>query len=293
MNARQLEYAIALAQMRNFSQAAQTLNITQPALSKQIISLESDLNIKLFDRNSTPITLTPAGEHFIQVAKELLYKEDQLLRTMDRFRSGQAGRLTIGISPFRSLYLLPQIVKKVRRKYPSVQICLHDTDSEQLRRDAIEGKLDFAIVNLPVDVELMNVIPIETDTLVLAVPESMISALPERDSISLEECGNLPFVVVDPSKEMRQLFEKICTVADYHPNIAAETMGLASAWALVSAGVGIALLPKQFVASNSFCKGIRMYTLQNISSVRQPAIVYRKGQYLSEYAQYAISLLQE
>ena len=293
MNARQLEYAIALAQMRNFSQAAQTLNITQPALSKQIISLESDLNIKLFDRNSTPITLTPAGEHFIQVAKELLYKEDQLLRTMDRFRSGQAGRLTIGISPFRSLYLLPQIVKKVRRKYPSVQICLHDTDSEQLRRDAIEGKLDFAIVNLPVDVELMNVIPIETDTLVLAVPESMISALPERDSISLEECGNLPFVVVDPSKEMRQLFEKICTVADYHPHIAAETMGLASAWALVSAGVGIALLPKQFVASNSFCKGIRMYTLQNISSVRQPAIVYRKGQYLSEYAQYAISLLQE
>lgn len=293
MNARQLEYAIALAQARNFSQAAQILNITQPALSKQIISLESDLNIKLFDRNATPIKLTPAGEHFIQVAKELLYKEDQLLRTMDRFRSGQAGRLTIGISPFRSLYLIPQIVKQIRDRFPNVQVCLHEVSSDRLRQDAAEGKFDFAIVNLPVDIELVEIIPIEADTLVLAVPESMVSRLPDQDSVSLVECGDLPFVVAEENHEMRHLFDKLCAAVDFHPNIAAETMGLSSVWALVSAGVGISLLPKQFVASKYFCNGIRTYTLQNVSSVRQPAIVYRKSQYLSEYAQYAISLLQE
>ena len=293
MNYRQLYYAVELSEICNFSQVAEKLNITHPTLSKQILSLENELGVKLFDRTTTPLSITPAGHHFIREAKELLYKEDQLLRSMEDYRSGQAGRLTIGISPFRSLYLIPQVVAQIRKQFPNAQVCLHEVTSDRLRQDATEGKFDFAIVNLPVDVELMEVIPIETDTLVLAVPESMSSALPDQDSISLNECGNLPFIVVGQHQEMRQLFEKICTAAAFVPNIAAETMGLASAWALVSAGVGIALLPKQFVASNSFCKGIRMYTLQNISSVRQPAIVYRKGQYLSEYAQYAISLLRE
>ena len=212
---------------------------------------------------------------------------------MEDYRSGQAGRLTIGISPFRSLYLIPNIVKQIHNQFPKVQVCLHEVSSDRLRQDASEGKFDFAIVNLPVDVELMEVIPLETDMLVLAVPEAMAAALPDRDSLTLNECGDLPFIVVGQQQEMRQLFEKLCTAADYHPNIAAETVGLASAWALVSAGVGISLLPKQFVTSNSFCAGLRLYGLQNVSSIRQPAIAYRKGQYLSEYAQYAISLLQK
>ncbi len=293
MNSRQLHYAIELSEVLNFSQVAEKLNITQPTLSKQILTLESELGVKLFDRTTTPLSVTPAGRHFLQEAKELLYKEDQLLRSMEDYRSGQAGRLTIGISPFRSLYLIPNIVKQIHNQFPKVQVCLHEVSSDRLRQDASEGKFDFAIVNLPVDVELMEVIPLETDMLVLAVPEAMVAALPDRDSLTLNECGDLPFIVVGQQQEMRQLFEKLCTAADYHPNIAAETVGLASAWALVSAGVGISLLPKQFVTSNSFCAGLRLYGLQNVSSIRQPAIAYRKGQYLSEYAQYAISLLQK
>ena len=293
MNSRQLYYAVELSEVLNFSQVAEKLNITQPTLSKQILSLENELGVKLFDRTTTPLSVTPAGRHFLQEAKELLYKEDQLLRSMEDYRSGQAGRLTIGISPFRSLYLIPNIVKQIHNQFPKVQVCLHEVSSDRLRQDASEGKFDFAIVNLPVDVELMEVIPLETDMLVLAVPEAMAAALPDRDSLTLNECGDLPFIVVGQQQEMRQLFEKLCTAADYHPNIAAETVGIASAWALVSAGVGISLLPKQFVTSNSFCNGLRLYSLQNVSSIRQPCIVYRKGQYLSEYAQYAISLLQE
>ena len=77
LNTRQLEYALRLARVRNFSQVAEELKITQPALSKQILQLESELGVKLFDRNTNPLTLTPAGEHFVQEAQELLYREEK------------------------------------------------------------------------------------------------------------------------------------------------------------------------------------------------------------------------
>ena len=168
VNARQLQYVIALSRVRNFSAVAEKLNISQPALSKQILSLEKELGVKLFDRSENPLSLTPAGEEFIRQAQELLYQEDQLKRSMEQFRSGEAGRLTIGISPFRSMYLLSDMVKKVREKYPSVQITLCEAPSDQLRKEAAEGKYDFAIVNLPVDEAALAVTPLEPDVVVLA-----------------------------------------------------------------------------------------------------------------------------
>ena len=111
MNTRQLRYAIMLYECRNFSLLAEKLGITQPALSKQILNLETELGVKLFDRTSTPLLVTPAGEHFFREAKNLVYKEDRLIQSMEEFKSGKRGCLNIGISPFRSTYLIPEIIK--------------------------------------------------------------------------------------------------------------------------------------------------------------------------------------
>ena len=296
MNTRQLQYAILLSQIRNFSQVAEKLNITQPALSKQIGNLEKELGVQLFDRSTVPLTLTAAGEHFIRDAQDLIYREDQMLRSMDRFKSGEAGRLTIGISPFRTLYMIPQIVRQIRDRFPGIQINLHETGSDALRKEAAEGKYDFAIVNLPVDESLLDVIPLEPDTLVLAVPNDMLSLLrhvPEDrlSPIALSDCGSLPFVVVGPSQEMRQLFDRLCAQENYHPNIVMEVVGVTTAWAMAHAGIGAALLPLQFISDEFFDRDVTLFTIQNNPYRRQPAIVKRRGQYLSEYAQYAIELL--
>ena len=300
MNVRQLQYAIALAEIRNFSQLAEKLNITQPALSKQILSLEKDVGIKLFDRTTTPLTLTPAGEFFIQHAQELLYKEEQLLQAMDSFRSGEKGRLVIGISPFRCTYLIPDIVKKVRDRFPGVQVMLHEAGSDAsragsdvLRKEAAEGKYDFAIVNLPVDDSVLEVTPIEPDKLVLVVPKALCSHISDQPNGELDFslCASLPFVIVGQSQEMRHIYEKLCDSAGITPNVAAEVVGLNSAWALARAGVGATILPVQFVEHENIDENIVVYSLKGAVSHRQPVVVRRKGQYLSQYAQYAIELL--
>jgi len=296
MNSKLLQYAIELAEIRNFSRVSEKLNISQPALSKQILHLEKDLGVKLFDRNCIPLRLTPAGEHFIKEAKELLYQEDQLRRSLEHYRSEEWGRLTIGLSPFRSMYLIPPIAKKVRERFPGVEISVCDTNSEHIRKDIADGRLDFAIVNLPVDDSVLEYIPLELDVLVLAVPKEMLYMIPQLpdtapSEINFKDCAKLPFVVAEPSKEMRFLFDHLCKTSNIQPRIAMEVVGLTSAWAMARAGIGATILPLQFVDSDSFDKNVKLFSIKDNTFTRQPAIVTRRGQYLPAYAKYAISLL--
>ena len=296
MNAKQLQYAIQLSEVLNFSQVADQLGISQPALSKQIISLEQELGVRLFDRSTTPMTLTAAGIHFVREARELLYREDQLKRSMEDFRTGERGRLVIGISPFRSLYLMPPIVKKIQERYPGIQIILNEVGSDTLRKEVAEGKYDFAIINLPVDDSILDITPLEPDRLVLAVPNSMLDNIVRSGSNPVEELDiavfrDLPFIAVGQNQEMRQLFEKLCAASDFTPRIAMEVVGVTTAWAMCRAGIGATLLPLQFVSDYEFDSSITLFPLRNTAQPRRPAVITRRSQYLSEYAAYALNLL--
>ena len=298
MNSKQLQYAIELSETLNFSQVAEKFNISQPALSKQISSLEKDLGVTLFDRKKNPIALTAAGEYFFKHAKELVYKEKQLYRSMEKFSTGEMGRLSIGISPFRSLYLIPKICKKITQKYPGVKIVLQEAGSDILKRNASDGKYDFAIVNLPVDESAFDVINIEKDKLVLAVPANMQSLLQVKETGGIPQidfacCENLPFVVVGQHQEMRQIFEKNCTVANINPKIAMEVVGLSTAWSMVRAGIGATLLPLEFINEISSDDSVKLFIPKCDTNIRQPVIITKRGQYISEYAEYAIKLLTE
>jgi len=292
MNTRQMQYAVLLSQTLNISQAAEELDISQPALSKQIISLENELGVRLFDRSTTPLTLTPAGEVFVAKAQELLFEEDILLKTMERYRSGESGKLTIGISPFRSLYLMPGLVRKFKEKYPSVRVTLAEYGRTQLHKGIFEGLYDFAVTNLPVDESRLDVIPLEKDRMVLAVPAGMLELIDgtAEGAVDLARCGRLPFVVVGHGQELRQLFDKLCRTARLDPQIYIEVVGVTTAWAMVQEGLAAAVLPRQFVGGDIEGR-VTLLDIKQDANVRQPAIVTRRGQFISEYAQYAIDLL--
>jgi len=296
MNTRQLRYAVKLAESLNFSQVAEQLNISQPALSKQILKLEAELGVKLFDRDKVPMELTSAGEYFVREAQELLYKEEQLIHTMDQFKTGEKRRIVIGISPFRSLYLIPTIVRKLQEKYPGIQIVLRETGSDSLRKEITDGKYDFAIVNLPVDEAVLEVTKIQPDTLVVAVPNNLLHLLqrkPEKKiaEIDFAECRELPFVAVGQNQELRVLFENLCARADFHPHIIMEVVGVTTAWAMAQEGIGATVIPLQFISNEAINENVTLFTIKNNMFSRQPAIVTRRGQYLSEHAKDAMELI--
>lgn len=291
MNSRQLHYAILLSKVRNFSQVAEKLNISQPALSKQISALESEMGVKLFDRSSIPLTLTPAGEHFVAEAEELLYKESQLIKSMELFQSGEAGTLTIGTTPFRSAYLVEDTIGKVRKKFQGIRIHLCEEGGDLVRKDAAEGKFDLAIVNLPVDDSVLEVHPLEADRLVLVLSEAMAHSFGfSGDKICFEDCKALPFVVVGTGQEMRQLFDKLCARGNFTPVIAVETVNLTTSWSIARAGIAATLLPQQFVTQMPM-DGMKMFELVDAPYIRRPVVVTRRDQVMTPAAKYALELM--
>lgn len=301
MNSRQLHYAVLLSQIKNFSQVADRLNITQPALSKQILSLEQELGVRLFDRSTTPLSLTPAGECFIQNAQEILYREEQLKRTMEAFHSGEKGRIIIGIAPFRSLYFISDVILRMKAEYPGIQIVLKEANSTQLHKGIVNGDYDFAIMHLPVDELQLDILPMKPEPLVLAVPDGLLPLLDFAPSdgstglptLRLEDCGRLPFVTVSQQQELRQLFDRLCMNAGIHPEISVEVIGVATAWAMARAGLGATLLPLGFMQDKRFSDGLSVFALQHTATTRQPAVVIRKGQFLSDHTRRMISFLTE
>ncbi len=296
MNSKQLQYAVVLARVRNFSLAAEELGITQPAFSKQIIALENQLGIKLFERGTSPILLTAAGEFFVEKAKRLLFEQETLLRTMEGYKNGDNGKLTIGIAPFRSLYVMPQLVRDIKKKFPQVNISLQEYGLEQLEKGLREGLYDFAIMNLPVDDPNFEVIPLEADSLVLAVPEGMvklIKSVKESGKVGLADCEDLPFVVVGQNQEMRKLFDRLCVKAGVEPEIFVEVTGVTTAREMVRAGLAATLLPRQFMQSETEHSSVVLFELEQDEYVRQPAVVMMRNQYVSKYAEFAIKLLKE
>ncbi len=293
MNSRQLQYAVMLSETGSYSQLAEKLNITQPALSKQILSLEKEIGIQLFNRSSVPVTLTAAGEYFIQEAKKLLYNEDQLIRSMEQFKSGEKGRLIIGSTPFRCTYLIPEIVKKVREKFPGIQVKLVEEGSDLLRKDVVDGKFDLAVVNLPVDESQLEVFSLEPDKLGLVIADELLNQfnnLVDKKEINFKECKDLPFVVVGANQDMRILFDKLCVANNIEPDIAAEVVGLNTAWEMACSGVAATLLPLQFVKNEISDRKVTVIELKDNVYLRQPVLVVRRGQYISDYAKYAIDI---
>ena len=294
MNTKQLEYAFILAQTRNFSQAAVKLNMSQPTLSKQIKALEEELNVQLFDRSSVPLSLTAAGECFIQEVRPLLQKENQLRTLMHSFKDGNRGRLVIGISPFRCSYLIPHVVRKLRDEFPGLQVILREAGTSELHRGASEGDFDLTIMNLPVDEALLSTKLLKPESVMIAIPEHYAAEFDnDTDTISMQQCKDIPFVVLSGRQELRSLFDSICAASGLQPQIAAEVVGILSSWSLAKAGVGAVLLPDSFIANLPKDQNMRFFKLTQDTLFRRPVVAYRKDRPLSPYARCAISLLTE
>ncbi len=298
MNSRQLQYAVVLSEVLNISAAAEKLNITQPALSKQILTLEKELGASLFDRSTTPLTITPAGETFIREAKEILFRHSELMRSMQDFKDGNLGRLTIGISPFRASYFLSDIILGLKQEFPGLQIVLNENNSAQLLKDTIDGKVDFSILNLPVDETQLDADELSPEPIMLAVPHLLadkISAKAEKGKypiIDISQCQDIPFIALSKTQELRILFDKICAESGFTPDIVVQVVGITTAYNLARSGIGAAVLPLRFVKAYNTDSELAVFALKNASSRRRAAIITRKGQHITQYAKRATELIK-
>src|SRR6266403_1498775 len=187
MEMHQLRYVVAVARAGNFSRAAEQCHVSQPSLSQQILKLEEELGERLFDRMKREARLTPHGEAFLPRALKILEEVDLAKREASDAQGLLRGRLILGVLPTIAPYLLPELLVAFAKKFPGVEIVVHEDTTAQLLKLAQACEIDFALASRPIQDERMEVKDLFTEELRVALPEyrSVLGPKPERKIVAV------------------------------------------------------------------------------------------------------------
>ncbi len=308
MNLRQLQYVLAVAEERSFSKAAKKLFIAQPSLSQYIQNLEQQMGVELFDRTSTPIQITYAGELYIETARKILDLNRQLNQKIADVADLKKGRLIIGLSPYRCAYLIPSVFPIFYQKFPGIQIVLVEkTSKTELEDLARKGEIDIIVSSLPIRENEFSYIPIISEDILLAVPpqyelnhkyyrEEERNSLPQSRNfatINLKEFKESPFVLLQPDQDLHKVAQTLCKDAGFTPWSILENRSIAAAHHMVLAGIGVSFMPYSLVRYGNFAEHPYYYYLENSRPKRETVVFYRRESYLSAPALAFISILKD
>ena len=174
-----LRLFLQVANSLSFSETARNANLSQPALSRTIQLLEQDLGVKLFDRNSRNVALTPAGAALLPTVERLTVDFDQAFRELNQTFQGLKGRVCVGALPSMSANLLPRVIARFRESRPQVEIVVRENLSDGLLKSLQERMIDFAITTTPTGVEGIEFIPLIEDECVLVCRAEDLDDFPD------------------------------------------------------------------------------------------------------------------
>jgi DNA-binding transcriptional LysR family regulator len=241
MDLRQIAYVEAVARNTNFTRAAAELHVAQPALSVAIRRLEAELGVRLFERTSRRVTLTPAGSAFLERAGRVSRDVDALAQEMREYAGGIRGRLRISAW----YHVEPDLVEFIR-DFSAANALVEVSIQELPAADALAalraGDIDLAgIVHFPeLDLGDLERIVLRTEPAVLVLRQD--DPLAGRATVKLADLVGIAFVVTRPGTGLRRLFDHVFVGAEHRPRIAIETNELAAMVAFASAGLGCAIL---------------------------------------------------
>lgn len=171
MTLTQLQYLVALSKHQNFTAAAEHCFVTQPTLSMQILKLEDELNLKLINRSTTPISLTSAGKKIVRQAKIILREADRVKDIANQEIDYVGGEFRLGVIPTIMPTLLPSFLASFSKKYPEVKLILKEINTSQIIRELHEGQIDAAIAATPLHEKKIIEIPLYYEPFVAYIPK--------------------------------------------------------------------------------------------------------------------------
>jgi DNA-binding transcriptional LysR family regulator len=250
----QLAYFVAVAELRHFTQAAESLGVAQPSLSKQIRTLETELGAPLLSRARGNIALTPAGEALLPLAKRILADVDTARLEVRELAGLVRGRLRLGATPSLCAGLLADVLRKFHDAYPGIRLVVEEGGSRDLVRDLTRGLLDLALVILPLadDTPLVTT-PILRENLVVVMPSDQ---RPRHVPLRIEDLRNRPLVMFRSGYDVREATIGACRQAGFEPIFAVEGGEMDAVLRFVEAGLGIAVVPSMVLAGRPRLRGV-------------------------------------
>ncbi|MES2973769.1 MAG: LysR substrate-binding domain-containing protein [Pseudomonadota bacterium] len=244
MDLRRLRHFNVLAETLNFSRAAERLHIAQPALSVSIQKLENELGARLFERTSSGVLLTAAGQAALIEARRLLYHGEQLQRSVRATADGTGGRLRVGFVGSAIYRVIPTLIPAFRAEYPGVELVLRESTSLSIITSLTEETLDLGIVRTPLlQAHGATLHTLQRDRFLVALPQD--HSLARRESLALADLAGEAFISYSADAAgLHAHLMSACEAAGFAPRVAQEATQVPTVLALVESGLGIALVPE-------------------------------------------------
>ncbi|WP_019554116.1 LysR family transcriptional regulator [Propionispira raffinosivorans] len=298
---REMKYILQVAEELSFSQAAKKLYVSQPSLSQCIKKVEIEIGVELFDRRTSPLTLTFAGGLYIKKAKQIQTIQQDLLSQIEDLSDLKRGHLKIGTSYSRTAYLLTRILPEFRMRFPGIDISLVEGTTIELQEYAASGMTDLSFVYLPLKNEELIYEHIVDEEILLALPanhpisqkfSSQEQTIP-FPKVSFAAFANEPFIVMKNKRKMREAFLTLCEKTKTHPKVILQSNSLVSAQSLVAVGVGATLVTDTLALYNKLASNPCYFSLIEPIEPRHMVAAYPKKVRLSKAADAFLQLTKE
>jgi DNA-binding transcriptional LysR family regulator len=274
MDLQQLRYVVAVAELGNFTRAAERCFVVQSALSHQIAKLEQELGARLFHRTSRSVALTPAGAALLPAARECLTAAERARAEVYAATGTIRGRLAVGMIPTAAAVDVPAVLRAFHHEHPQVQISLLTAGSDVLADQVRDGVLDVAFLGLAEDVEIphINSRPLARDPLAaLLAPDHRLAA---RKHIRLQTIAHEQFVDFPAGTTGRIQADRAFLAAGLKRKVAFEITDPHVMARLVTEGLGVALLASTYAVR---LPGVTVIPVVNTSHRIEHLIWSRSG----------------
>ena len=268
---KQFRYFEALALHGHFGRAAEACAISQPALSMQIKDLEDQLGTALFDRSTRQIRLTNFGEEFALRVREIVRATDELGDLARASRNTLVGRLRIGIIPTIAPYLLPTIIGNLTQMNADIDIHIRETVTPRLIQELVQGRLDTAIVALPVSVPSLTEVALFSEEFVLVRP-SADAGKPVPDREMLRE---MRLLLLEEGHCFRDQALSFCKMQAAPPREVLDASSLSTLIQMVSAGIGVTLIPEMAIAVETRLGAVTVARFKRPKPFRTIGMIWR------------------
>jgi LysR family hydrogen peroxide-inducible transcriptional activator len=269
---RQLRYFDALARHGHFGRAAEACAISQPALSMQIKEMEQVLGGVLLERNARQVALTKFGEELAERVRDILRSVDELGDFARASRDLLAGRLRVGMIPTIAPYLLPSVIGNLKRMHPELDIHVREALTAKLLEELAEGRLDTAIVALPVSEPSLTEVALFAENFLLVRPgEDEGKPVPGIDKLR-----EMRLLLLEEGHCFRDQALAFCKMRSSPPRETLDASSLSTLVQMVSAGIGVTLIPEMAVTVETRSAPVSVARLKNPQPSRTVGMVWRK-----------------
>lgn len=288
MDLKQLEYFVRVAELGSFTKASLSLDVAQPALSRQVRLLEVELRQNLLVRNGRGATPTEAGKLLLEHGRGILHQVERAREELGRVRGALAGRVAIGLPPSLSRVLAVPLTRTFREQLPEARLSISEGLSTHMQEWLVTGRLDIAVLYNAQPSPDIEIAPLLDEELLLVERRAPgLAEEPPPPPIALTEVASLPLVIPSRPNAIRMQVEAEMAAVGLRPTIALEIDGVSAILDLVADGAGTALLSRNAVARSIRPSAYRTRTLHPplrtrlslaISSQRPATLTQQKTQ---------------